>query len=316
MTIETNVSSKPKKVLKRETKRKIFFTCVVAFPLMHFALFYVYVHFEMITMAFKKYELVYGQGVVEKWFGFGNFEHVFSVIFHPERHVQNQQMISAIRNMFPQTWAFFAMNMTFLPCGVLFAYYVYKNYPLSGLFRVILYLPNIVSGIVMTTMFQDIFNQVFGVQMGFFHLVLYNFIMGFGMNVVMYTSAMCGIDTSIPESCQLDGATAIKEFWFVTIPMIFPTIVTFLVMALAGIFGASGHLYTFYGETAAYQGFTTVGYFMYINQIGSDIIKTEANHITMNYPQLAAMGLMMTLIIVPITLSARRLLEKYGPSDR
>ena len=98
--------------------------------------------------------------------------------------------------------------------------------------------------------------------------------------------------------------------------MIFPTIVTFLVMALAGIFGQSAHLYTFYGETAAYSGFTTVGYFMYINQIGSDIIKTEANHITMNYPQLAAMGLMMTLIIVPITLSARRLLEKYGPSDR
>ena len=316
MTVETNVSSKPKKVLKRETKRKIFFACVVAFPLMHFALFYVYVHFEMIMMAFKEYELVFGQGVVEKWVGFKNFEHVFSVILHPELHTTNLAQQEAIRGMFPQTFAFFAMTMTFLPCGVLFAYYVYKNYPLSGLFRVMLYLPNIVSGVVMTAMFQEIFNQVFGVAMGFIHLVMYNFIMGFGVNVVMYTSAMCGIDTSIPESCQLDGASAIKEFWFVTIPMIFPTIITFLVMALAGIFGQSAHLYTFFGEGAAYQGFTTIGYFMYINQIGSDIIKTNAGHITMSYPHLAAMGLMFTVIVVPLTLTTRRLLEKYGPSDK
>lgn len=319
VTVETNVSVKPKRVLKRDTKRKIFFACVVAFPLLHFALFYVYVNLEMFLMSFKEYSVATeGLGIVEKWVGFDNFKHVFDVILHPEHYynVKTQEnMIRAIRMMFPQTFAFFAMSMTFLPCGVLFAYYVYKNYPLSGLFRVMLYLPNIVSGIVMTMMFQLIFREIFKMEMGFIHLILYNFIMGFGLNVVMYTSAMCGIDTSIPESCELDGAGALKEFWFVTVPMIFPTIITFLVTSLAGMFGQSAHLFTFYGETAADEGFLTIGYFMYINQIKSDIIETSYHYVCMNYPQLSAMGLMFTVIVVPITLGTRRLLEKYGPSE-
>ena len=305
--------------MKRETKRKIFFACVVAFPLMHFALFYVYVNLEMILMSFKAYvPAENGIGIIEKWVGFDNFRHVFDVILHPEHHYNPQtqaNMVRAIRMMFPQTFAFFAMTLSFMPCGILFAFYVYKNYPLSGLFRVMLYLPNIVSGIVMTMMFQLIFREIFKTEMGFIHLVLYNFIMGFGLNVVMYTSAMCGIDTSIPESCELDGASAIKEFWFVTVPMIFPTIITFLVTTLAGMFGQSAHLFTFYGETAADHGFLTIGYFMYINQIKSDIIATDYHYICMNYPQLSAMGLMFTVIVVPLTLTIRRLLEKYGPSD-
>ncbi len=319
VNVEINLSSKQDKVLKRETKRKIFFACAVAFPLFHFALFYVYVNFEMIMMSFKSYEVATnGIGIVEKWVGFDNFRHVFDVLFHPENHYNPlvyANMVKAIKNMFPQTFAFFGMTMLFLPCGILFAFYVYKNYPLAGLFRVVLYLPNIVSSIVMTMMFNLIFSEIFHIQMGFIHLVLYNFIMGFGLNVVMYTSAMCGIDTSIPESCELDGASTIKEFWFVTIPMIFPTIVTFLVMSLAGIFGQSAHLFTFYGETAADEGFLTIGYFMYINQIKSDIIKPNEHFVSMSYPQLSSMGLMFTLIVVPLTLTARRLLEKYGPSE-
>ena len=318
VAVETNTSSKPKKVLTRETKRKIFFACVVLYPLLHFALFYVYVNLEMILMSFKTYEVSKsGLGIVERWVGFDNFRHVFDVILHPEHHYNPQTqkaMVDALRTMFPQTFAFFAMSLSFMPCGVLFAYYIYKNYPLSGLFRVILYLPNIVSGIVMTIMFQLIFREIFKMEMGFIHLVMYNFIMGFGLNVVMYTSAMCGIDPSIPESCELDGASAIKEFWFVSVPMIFPTIITFFVSALAGMFGQSAHLFTFYGETAADKGFLTIGYFMYINQIKSDIIETSYHYVCMNYSQLSAMGLMFTVIIVPITLTTRRLLEKYGPS--
>ena len=322
MTVETNLSSKPKKVLKRETKRKIFFAFVVAYPLLHFAFFYVYVHYEMFAMAFQTYQDVPGKGIVGTFAGFANFEKVINVFINPAATLGSrlkQNEITAISKMFGDTFSFFGMTMVFLPCGILFAYYVYKNYPLSGLFRVILYLPNILSGVVMTTMFKDVFNYIIGDNyLQIPHLIAYNFIMGFGLNVVMYTSAMCGIDTSIPESCQLDGASAIKEFWFVTVPMIFPTIITFLVMSLSGIFGQQAHLYTFFGETAAREGVTTIGYFMYINQIGSGLIigKKTAAHVSMTYSELAAMGLMFTAIVVPLTLTTRRLLEKYGPSDR
>ena len=135
----------------------------------------------------------------------------------------------------------------------------------------------------------------------------------YALNVILYVGAMCGINVSIAESAQLDGATAFKEFWYITIPMIFPTITTFLVLGVAGIFSNQGNLFIFYGESAPFQ---TMGHLFFVQFWRSGLVKSIRNNVPLlSYPELSALGIMITIFVVPTTLLVRHLLEKYGPSD-
>lgn len=319
LTVENNdVNMEPqpkqKQTMSREKKRKIFYFCVVILPLIQFALFYVYVNVDMFLMAFRVYSFKTGEiGYNIRWTFTENFAEMFKILAMEKN-----------RNLTGQTFLFYLMSLTYVPIGIMFAYYIYKNYMLSGFFRVMLYLPSIVSGIVMTMIFKYMLSWIFHTQMSLFYLILYSFLHGFGLNVVMYVSAMCSIDESISESCQLDGAGALREFWSVTVPMIFPTVVTFLVMGVAGIFTNQAGLYTFYGVNAANQGYQTFGYYMYIQSMASGLVLdsagsggsgTTAAHAQMTYPQLCALGVLITVVVMPLALGLRAFLEKYGPNE-
>ena len=313
---DVNVEPQPKQkqTMSREKKRKIFYFCVVILPLIQFALFYVYVNVDMFLMAFRVYSFKKGEiGYDIRWTFTENFAEMFRILAMEEN-----------RNLTGQTFLFYLMSLSYVPIGIMFAYYIYKNYMLSGFFRVMLYLPSIVSGIVMTMIFKYMLTWIFHTQMSLFFLILYSFLHGFGLNVVMYVSAMCSIDESISESCQLDGAGAMREFWSVTVPMIFPTVVTFLVMGLAGIFTNQAGLYTFYDVNAAKEGYQTFGYYMYIQSMASGLVLdsagsggsgTTAAHAQMTYPQLCALGVLITIVVMPMALGLRAFLEKYGPSE-
>ena len=147
-------------------------------------------------------------------------------------------------------------------------------------------------------------------------VIFYNLWTGFGMNILMYSGAMSGINESISESAQLDGVNVVSEFFYITLPMIFPTVITFLVMGISGIFTDQMGLYTFFKDTAEFQ---TVGYFIYVQSLRSDLIAPKGDpskdQLFLSYSEISALGLMITALILPITLTVRHLLEKYGPSD-
>ena len=313
LAINNNVIDQ-RKIMSREKKRIIFYISLLIFPLAQFALFYVYVNLDMFLMAFRVYEIPKGQiGYVSHWVFSDNFREVFRILAFPENS-----------NLTYQTFLFYGFSLLFIPVGLLFSYYIYKNYALSGLFRVMLYMPHIVSGIVMTQLYKYMLTYIFFVPMSLGALIVYRFLNGFGVNVIMYVSAMCGIDTSIAESCQLDGAGSMREFISITVPMVFPTITTFLVIGVAGIFTDQAGLFTFFDVNASKQGYQTFGYYMYIQSMASGLALdstggggggTTANHAQMTYPQLCALGMMITLIILPIALGLRYVLEHYGPSE-
>ena len=119
----------------------------------------------------------------------------------------------------------------------------------------------------------------------------------------MYLGAMNSISESIVEAAQLDGITPLKEFVYVTLPMIYPTLVTFIVTGVAGIFTNQMNLFTFKGGILSYKDYTYGYYLFYNTSLGME-----------KYPAMASMGLIFTLIIAPITFLVRHLLEKYGPS--
>jgi ABC-type sugar transport system permease subunit len=186
-----------------------------------------------------------------------------------------------------------------------------------------LFLPQILSTMVMAALFSylvenlipEIVEKVFNTEMvgllenaktRYGTIIFYCVWVNFGGSILLYLGAMQNISDSVVEAAELDGAVGIKEFVYITFPLIFPTITTFVVVGVVGIFTEQFHVYSFYGDYANPQIYT-IGYYMFskITKGGSSMV---------SYPMLSAMGNIMTIIAVPLTMGIKFLMEHYGPS--
>ena len=296
--------------MKTKRKNLLFYCLLIAFPLAQFCVFYIGVNVNSILMAFQRIDV---KNATITW-TMDNIKNAFQMMTGSPELIPVME-ISII--------AYLLLTVISVPLGLFFSYYIYKKLPLSGAFRVILFLPSILSAIVMATIFQFFFEraipsimlQFFDIEMmgllensstRFASLIFYNVLMGFGANVLMYTNSMCGISQEVVESAQLDGANTIQEFWYITMPMIYPTLSMFLFTGVASIFTNQLNLFSFYGG-AAPSGIQTYGYYFYTKTYGAKSMS--------EYPILSAMGLLMTVVVVPLTLLVKHLLEKYGPKE-
>ena len=116
---------------------------------------------------------------------------------------------------------------------------------------------------------------------------------------------MNNISDSVIEACKLDGANTLQEIWYIVLPLIYPTFVTFIVVGVGGIFTNQMGLFSFFGEGAD-PDIQTFGYWFFV--------KTKMAG-AKDYPELAAVGLLMTAIVAPITLLVKWGLEKLGPKQ-
>ena len=176
--------------------------------------------------------------------------------------------------------------------------------------------PSILSAVVMVTMFKYFAEfaipELFHLESGLLGnadtklgtIIFYNVWIGFGTQVLMYSGAMNGIDPSVMEAARLDGASPVREFFSIILPLIFPTVQTFLVTGVATAFTNQINLVAFDGLWAKPQNMT-IGYYLFG--------KAEA---ATNYelPVLATFGVCLTLIAAPLTLLTRWALDKFGPS--
>ena len=117
---------------------------------------------------------------------------------------------------------------------------------------------------------------------------------------------MTQIDDSILEAGQIDGVgNMFQELWYLILPLIFPTISTFLITGVAAIFVNAGSLPTFYMYSAPTSA-ANIGYLYW-----RDVANSSSYA---GYPMLAAGGLLMTCFVAPLTMLVRWLLEKFGPT--
>ncbi len=314
------INEKVKVPLSRTTKRTIFFWCVAAIPLALFALFYVYVVLKSFTYAFERYtakENAIGWDV--SFAGLDNFKRVILMLSTGDNYLM---LINSVR-----------LGLLKICLGtfvsMIFSYYVYKKLLFSGFFRVVLFMPSIISGLIMVLLFRyvannvykEVFNQQFGLlsqESTIYGTVLfYNLWLGFAGEILMYTSAMGGINDSVVESAQIDGVNVVQEMVFITMPMIYPTVVTFIVAQLAAMFTDQMALYTFYGSNAPIN-ISTVGYVLYRDTLSSGKVPNRPwnevlNTGVLSFAELTAFGLMISVIMVPLTFLIRNTLQKYGP---
>lgn len=303
-----------KKILTEKNKKLIFYILMFAPLVLQVAIFYLYVNVSNIGLAFLEYD----KNLKSHFTGLDNFSFVIKELFSPQ-HI----------GMFGDTFLIYAcLVFIAMPIGMIFSFYIYKKMLMSEFFRVILFLPQIISAVAMTAIFQifaiDGVGQLTGVDGGLLGgfgpnttmatLIFYTLWMGFGGNILLYCGAMSGINESIVEACHLDGCGTVQEFVYITLPSIYPTIITFILIDIAGIFTNQLNLYTFFGRSLPEGVDGTIGYFIFLNTEQSDFFKSADSGIW-NYSQLSAFGVLVTLVTVPVSLFLRRFMEKIGPSE-
>ena len=284
----------------------------MAYPMLLFIVFYLVCNFGSLVMAFQKRDFL---GNVTGWVGFANFTKFVKDI------AETELMSTALKN----TCLMYGTDLFIvLPLQLLFSYYLFRKIPGHKAIRFIVMLPSIISGFVVCLVFKkfvegalpSMMKNLFGlktfpnliseVKYTFKTVLFYNVWMSFTTALVMYSNAMNQVSDEILESGKIDGVEGgLQEMFYLVLPMIFPTITTFLITGFSAFLSMSGPLVAFFKFNAPQSSYT-LGYFFYIQVAGSSS--------QIMYPYLAAGGLIMTIIMAPLTFLLKYVLEKYGPS--
>ncbi|WP_084259265.1 carbohydrate ABC transporter permease [Microtetraspora malaysiensis] len=129
------------------------------------------------------------------------------------------------------------------------------NRPLRAqtLFRITLLLPNVTSVVAVVVIFSQLFGRDFGLvnalldlvgidrvywqaNVASSHVAIATMIMWrwTGYNALIYLAAMQAVPREIYEAATIDGASAARQLWGITIPMIRPTIIFTVIVTTIG----------------------------------------------------------------------------------
>lgn len=288
---------------KQTLSKYAFVGAMLIVPILNFLVFYLYVNFDSILLAFQRPIASGG----EEW----TLENFLSLW----RDLQKTDSIfwESLRN----TLTFFFVNMcVVLPISLLLCYFLYKKVSGYRFFRFVFYLPSIISATVYVMLFKYIIQKIgpyglvcewLGIEpvslignsnYAMKTIVFYTIWSGLGGNIILLSGAMSHIDESIVEAAKIDGCGIWREIVNIVIPLIWPTLSTMITLAFVGIFGSSGPILLFTEEP---KGTYTIAYWIY---------KQVRNDQSYYYP--AAIGLIFTVIGLPIALGMRALLNKFS----
>lgn len=121
-------------------------------------------------------------------------------------------------------------------------------------FKTVIYLPNLIMASAFAMLFFVLFSEAgpingMLVQMGIFEkpydflgevwgtrglVAFMNFLMWFGNTTILLMAGMMGIDTSLFEAAEVDGANSTQVFFRITLPLLRPILVYVLITSLIG----------------------------------------------------------------------------------
>lgn len=290
------------KLNKRNKKETAFIVLMLALPVAHFLIFWLYVNFDSLLLAFQAPVAPGDSGV---YWTLENFEYVFNDFFGG-----GTEMLMALRN----TLLYFSFSMLVFPLALLMTYFIYKKVTGFKVFRVIFYFPTIISAAATASMFKYIIagNGPLAILLSHYGkdiplflsdsryaiwtLIFYTHFFGLGANLVLLGGTMATINTSVIEAAKMDGVTQMQELVKIIIPMMWPTISTILILAFTGIFTATGPILLF---TKGAYNTTSLSYWIFNKVLFEQ---------SLNRP--AAVGIIFMLLSIPIVFGAKYILSK------
>ena len=223
--------------MKREKGRGRFIFFCVAPAIILFIVFMIIPTIDVFRMSMYKW----GGYTAEKTFvGFQNFKTLFkSEAFY--QSFQNTILLIVLVTVFT-----FAFSLIFA------AILTREKIKGQNFFRVVFYIPNILSVVIISAIFSAIYDPNQGLLnsilnlfrgakgaenpilwLGDQQLVIYSIVIAMiwqaiGYYMVMYMASMANIPESLYESASLEGAGRLKQFFSITLPLIWTNIRTTL----------------------------------------------------------------------------------------
>lgn len=293
-----------KKVIKKNnparTKDFLFCMSILFLPIVNFFVFNLGNYVSMFTLAFRPTVEVEGAGVFSNFVSFG------------QKFFNDPDLGVATKNS-----AFlYVLGWVLTPLPLLTSYYIFRKFPGSKYFQLMLMLPGMVAGMVWIMVFKYFMDLVLPGMMGwheglltnpdtkFLSLVIYSVWFTLSGGLLIYTGTMSSVSTSVLEAGRLDGMNRLREFWHLLMPAIYPIFVINTVSGLIGFFSASASAFEFYGLSAP-TSTTTIGYIMFTSVKGASA----------DYGFNASGSILFSLVVAPLALIVKHLMEKYGPRD-
>ena len=287
-------------------RQRIFFIIAcLSIPVVHWFVFWLYVNFQSIILAFQ--DMRTGE------FSLEHFATVWSKI------KGGGELYIAITNT---TKYFLSSTCIVMPLCLVISFFIYKKIAGYKAFRIIFYLPAIISGMVYVTAFKELVHpngpiceiirmlggspQEIGVlarpETATSVILLYCILTGCTGNVLIFGGGMARIPDEVIEAAKLDGCGPFREIVSIIFPLIWPTFSTQLIFAMTGFFNASGPILLF---PHANNNVTTISFWIFEQVYGTGGIGGSGH-----YNLVSCAGLCFTVIGVPVILLVQRLINK------
>lgn len=195
----------------------------------------------------------YLEDVVYEW-GFNNFSNLF----------HDSDFILAIKNTCVLT--LFAAPLSIL-VSLVFAVLLNLNIHCRKIFQSIYFLPFVTSMVAVSIVWAWMLNKDFGLinsilavfgiskvawltnpKMTIPILVVLSVWKGLGYRVIIFLAGLQGIDKQYYQAARIDGAGALRRFFYVTIPFLRPTIFFLSVTTIIDIFKTFDEVYVMYSN--------------------------------------------------------------------
>ena len=298
----TNV--KRKTIKKSEWKRTAFIVGMLALPLLQFAIFFLYVNFDTIRMSFEHVSGATGTLVRDEW-SIKNYTFFF----------KDLKIDPLYLRAFKNSLIYGLNDLILLTVSVIFAYFFYKKVRGSNFFRVIFFLPSIISIVIYVMVYKYMFDpnmgniveKILGEGVPDFWsgekevlwIMIYCLWVGTGYNILIMGGAMGNLPEDVMEYSRLEGLSYPRELFQIVIPMIWPTITV-------GILGAFTTMFTLYLQVDL-LGAKSQTRAESIAYIINNRVKSQRD-----LEMTAAIGVCFTIAAIPIIVIVRKVLDKLG----
>lgn len=263
----------------------------VLIPLIGFAIFVVYPAIKSLYLSFTDYNLFSPADSVSI-VGFDNYVHIF----------KDKKFLNACLN----TVVLLISIPIGISLGLLVATYINRASKGSKLLSLLYYIPAVTSAIVIST----IWNYIFNIQNGVFNAIfgIKNFEWldpndffvakiaiiikgvwgGIGGTMLLFLAGLNNIPLEYYEASKIDGATGLQQFIHITMPMVHPTTFYLIVTNIIGHLQAYADAKFF--ATGAGDQATTIVYYMWNNLYNNG-----------DYNLIGAVGTVFAIVVIIIT---------------
>ncbi len=295
-----------KKTKKPINKKRILFLMFgLTIPILNWLVFYVYTNASAIGMAFLD-----SQGSVS----LDNFVRFFD---------EFKSDTSLLPIAFKNTFLTFGILFVTFPFKVLVSYFIYKKIPFHKFYRIVFFLPTIIFSVALAMVFTKLVGtegfiaQYVQESLGMDYtpellaesrfantVVLLNMIwLQFPGDLIIWGGTFARIPEDVLESGKIDGVTWWTEFTKIVVPMVWPTVALQMVLLFCGIFGATGNVFLLTGGQYETMTLSAWMYTTLYNNAGSVYTSNVYNF-------MSAVGLLITIVAIIISLSIRKLTDK------